>query len=455
MVVITSAVSDASLPPPSSTNTTSSTCSLTIAEEERSYEACYPVNVGSNFQVYYSFEADPLDSKSSILSMAMQATSTGYVAVGFPSNPGAMINAGAAILQMCSSCTTGASIKEYFMTGYDTSDVLTANDMNMFDFKASAVNGVISGSWKMKLPNTAATATTTRRRLFHSSSTATASTTSTTFPASAYPLIYAAGKITSSGALMYHTSANHAAGDLNLLNGLPGAGGGDEIAPVVSQSSSYRTAHMWLAAISWGVLIPMAIIMSRYFKPHTKKWFAIHRAVAISGFLLAIVAVSLGFAANNGWETNTPVHRNLGVTVTVLGFVQMFAVINKLRPARDHKYRKIWFFGHAWIGRTAAILAITNIYYGILHVGELGTWAWAAYTAVLGCIVALGLAMEVINWRLRKIAVASSQDIPELVGKDFRNTGEGLHGADVAYLSTGMSTTERSSSTESGTLTEI
>lgn len=442
-------------PSPSQISTPSSTCSLTIAGEQKFYESCYPVNVGSNFEVYYTFEADPLDSKSSIVSMAMKASSTGYVAVGFPSKPGSMINADAAILQACSSCPTGASIGEYYLKGYSNSNVIPDTRMNMSDLKASAANGVISGSWKVKLSGTAATSTTRRRRrLFQTSS----SSTPTPFPASAYPLIYAAGPITSSGSLMSHTSANEASGYLNLLNGLPGMGGGDEVIIDISQSSSLQDAHMWLATISWGVLIPLAIIMARYFKPHTGKWFAIHRAVAISGFILAIVAVGLGFKANNGWETNKPVHRDLGISVTVLGLVQMFAVINKLRPAKDHKYRKIWFFGHSWIGRTAVILAIVNIYYGITQVAELGTWAWAVYTAVLGCIVALGLVMEVINWRLRKIAVSSCQNINMELGGDTlaaKSKGESYsNGADGAYLN--GASTGNTSRTESGVvLTEI
>jgi hypothetical protein len=279
--------------------------------------------------------------------------------------------------------------------------------MNMSDFTASAANGVISGAWKMKLKGTAASTTQRRRRLFQSST----STTAPIYPASEFPLIYAAGPISSTGVLLSHTNANDAAGYLNLLKGLPGAADGGEIAPDISQSNSVELAHMWCAAISWGFLIPMAIIISRYFKPHTEKWFVIHRAVAVTGFLLAIAALVLGFSANNGWETDQPVHRDLGVACTVLGLVQMFAVINKLRPAKDHKLRKYWFFGHAWIGRTAVILAIANIYYGIINVAELGTWAWAVYTAVLACIVALGLVMEVVNWKAKKNSVASSGNL--------------------------------------------
>lgn len=43
----------------------------------------------------------------------------------------------------------------------------------------------------------------------------------------------------------------------------------------------------------------------------------------------------------------------------------------------------------------AAVVAIANIYYGILHIyEELGAWAWACYTAVLAVIVGISVAKD-------------------------------------------------------------
>jgi hypothetical protein len=46
----------------------------------------------------------------------------------------------------------------------------------------------------------------------------------------------------------------------------------------------------------------------------------------------------------------------------------------------------------------AALVAIANIYYGILHMWDLGAWAWASYTAVLACIVAVSVAKDGSDW---------------------------------------------------------
>lgn len=384
-----------------------STCSLSISNAVQSYRACYSVAVSTGIQVFYSIDADPNDATSSILSMALMGSSTGYISVGFPSKPGRMSGSTAAILQVCATCPSGASIKEHYMSGTSISSVVPDTRMGLSDLKASAVNGVLSGSWTMTLPGVSVAAS-RRRRL-------------TAFTATLFPLIYASGPVSSTGMLMTHPRQNSAAGNVDLLHGSAtgssstsgGGGGGDgsisgdgstsegDVVQASSDGASWKNAHTIIATISWGVMIPLGIFSARYFKPHTKYWFNIHRIVNSLAYVLALVTLGLGFKANGGWETDVPVHRTLGITCTALGLVQMTALINALRPTLDHKMRGVWFLVHAWIGRSAAIIAIANIYYGFLKVGEIGAWAWIVYSVFLGCIVAAGVVMEVINHRLR------------------------------------------------------
>lgn len=43
----------------------------------------------------------------------------------------------------------------------------------------------------------------------------------------------------------------------------------------------------------------------------------------------------------------------------------------------------------------AAVVAIANIYYGMLHIYDgLGAWAWASYTAVLAVIVGISVTKD-------------------------------------------------------------
>lgn len=49
---------------------------------------------------------------------------------------------------------------------------------------------------------------------------------------------------------------------------------------------------------------------------------------------------------------------------------------------------------HHWVGRAAAALAVTNTFWGIIRVRQLGAWAVATYSVVIGLIVAAGLALD-------------------------------------------------------------
>jgi hypothetical protein len=76
---------------------------------------------------------------------------------------------------------------------------------------------------------------------------------------------------------------------------------------------------------------------------------------------------------------------------------QVLAVV--LRPKKDAKVRPLWNQYHHWVGRSAIVLAIVNIYIG-LHLYNAGTGWETAYTVVWVAVLALYAALE-IYWRLR------------------------------------------------------
>jgi hypothetical protein len=172
-----------------------------------------------------------------------------------------------------------------------------------------------------------------------------------------------------------------------------------------------KNAHMWLSAISWGMLIPAGVVTARSFRTHglhnapsmapgargprAAAWFQVHRALQTLGVAGALAGLATGFVASGGWATDeTPVqiHRDLGMAVTVLGVLQVTALA--WRPAHGGRARAFWTPAHKLLGYAVMIMAIANIYYGIIHVEELGTWAWATYTAVLAVILCVGVAKE-------------------------------------------------------------
>lgn len=135
-------------------------------------------------------------------------------------------------------------------------------------------------------------------------------------------------------------------------------------------------------------------------------------------------------------------HRNLGVACTVLAFVQFSALV--FRPAKGQRYRFAWELWHHWVGRSAALLAIANVYYGsrllflflhsrqgrpccmphcacrracakltiaepvprppimtpagCIHMGAYGSWTWILYSIWLGAIVAVSVVKDTREW---------------------------------------------------------
>ena len=128
-------------------------------------------------------------------------------------------------------------------------------------------------------------------------------------------------------------------------------------------SGSKAQAHAALLTIGWGLLIPGGIMIARYGRRWDPLWFRVHMYSNVLGLLMGFGGLGLGFDLVGGWEApshKVAVHRDLGMAVVVLGFVQ--AVAGFLRLGKDHPKRKYWTFGHQWLGRSAVILAIANIY---------------------------------------------------------------------------------------------
>lgn len=154
-----------------------------------------------------------------------------------------------------------------------------------------------------------------------------------------------------------------------------------------------KDAHMWLMAVGWGIIIPLGIVSARAKNLMTKRWFTVHRIIQSIGFCLGIAGIGCGFAIRGTWSTPFTVHRDLGITITVLGAVQIISLVAK--PELGTKARTYWTPWHTWLGRATALLAIANVYYGMIHVADVNSWAWVVYTVILAIIIAVGIANDI------------------------------------------------------------
>ncbi|CAK8986332.1 Cytochrome b561 [Durusdinium trenchii] len=152
---------------------------------------------------------------------------------------------------------------------------------------------------------------------------------------------------------------------------------------------AWRTAHGVLMGLSWGFLIPLAVLIARFGRIKDPLWFKIHRAanalgviMSTFGFVISMLMVSEGrFLALE--------HSLIGLVVTVLGLAQPINAY--FRPhaekgAEKTKGRKRWEGLHKYGGRIAVVLGLVNPFIGLTYLtttDSAGFIIYALWVAVL------------------------------------------------------------------------
>ncbi|KDP29888.1 hypothetical protein JCGZ_18457 [Jatropha curcas] len=188
-------------------------------------------------------------------------------------------------------------------------------------------------------------------------------------------------------------TANRASvGAINFATGATAAGS--------APTSTKKNVHGVLNAVSWGILMPMGVMIARYvkvFKIANPAWFYLHVVCQSSAYIIGVAGWGTGLKLGSdspGVKYNK--HRNIGITLFCLGTLQLFALL--LRPKPDHKYRLYWNVYHHAIGYCTIALSIVNIYEGldILNHPE-DKWKWI-YTGIIIFLGAVAVVLEVVTW---------------------------------------------------------
>ncbi|KAJ6941131.1 hypothetical protein NC651_007042 [Populus alba x Populus x berolinensis] len=160
-----------------------------------------------------------------------------------------------------------------------------------------------------------------------------------------------------------------------------------------------RNVHGVLNAVSWGILMPVGIIIARYlkvFKSAGPAWFYLHAICQTSGYAVGVAGWATGIKLGSDSPGITyDKHRKLGITIFALGTLQVLALL--LRPKPDHKYRLYWNIYHHTIGYTTVILSIVNIFEGFEVLGREKNWK-KAYIGVLIFLGAVAVVLEAVTW---------------------------------------------------------
>ena len=394
------AATNTSAPTPTTpAGTPSSTeCALSIGSPGtlHSFSACK--TLGGYLDVHW--QTPPTTDANGNITMNFGIQSTvpdgQYISLGFPSTPGVMVGGTAMVLTPCAvtSCPTGAALKDYYLGGETPATVTQPGHLAFSNVNAAAGAGgtAAAGVFTVSLP---ASALQSNQQL---------------------PVIFARGPMSTTGDLREHTSKASTSLDVSqtsssTLAGTPGASpdpSTEDTSNDVNQEE--ENAHAWLMTIGW-TLILMGAVIARSFRNYSRSWwFQVHRAVQVTGLVLVLVAFIIIFVSLDGAKSDYDLHFNLGVAAFVLGMVQLHALF--FRPALDSTWRRPWALCHHWIGRSAVLVAVANIYEGIKIQG-IGPWAVISYSIVFGCIVGVGAFKEGFDYL--------SLPPPKLVQKEFAN----------------------------------
>ncbi|CAH9073548.1 unnamed protein product [Cuscuta europaea] len=152
-----------------------------------------------------------------------------------------------------------------------------------------------------------------------------------------------------------------------------------------------------LSAISWGVMIPLGIMIARYMKRIAalrKKWVKLHRACQLVAYAIGFVGWAIGIClriTSKGVHYNA--HLNIGIGIIFLATFQV--VFGFLRPKGKNKYKKYWNMAHYVIGWSVLFLGIINVFEGLAILRPPKQWK-VAYTCILAVLVSVSLISEAI-----------------------------------------------------------
>jgi len=163
-----------------------------------------------------------------------------------------------------------------------------------------------------------------------------------------------------------------------------------------------RAAHGALMFLGWGVIIPLGMLIARYFRHLGPNWFEAHRGFQTFGYILAIIALIIILVDVKG--INVP-HGQFGIAIMIVGFFQILVAIFRphKEPGSYPTTVRIYFeYGHWWVGRLLVLAGIVNVFVGIAQIDlesfpAFGAVAFPVLGVYVGLLVLAVVVREVQN----------------------------------------------------------
>ena len=184
-----------------------------------------------------------------------------------------------------------------------------------------------------------------------------ATVTGTIADASASPNVLA-------GVVVHHAAASCASlvGHNASVPAAPNFGSGNKMPAI--------RAHAMCMLLSWGLLLPGGVLTARFLRHRPNgAWFKAHRAVQLSGLLLALLGWSIALAnfdVFTGPTSVSTIHGSIGMVVMTLGLLQPINAFFRPKPPEDKTDARVaWERLHKGSGRTAVVLGLLNALIGV------------------------------------------------------------------------------------------
>jgi hypothetical protein len=253
------------------------------------------------------------------VSFQVEAVTPGYIGFGFAADQTAMMKGGNAVIGFINDSGV-PFINEFNMSGYDVTDVNVVPQPDRLSGKQIQYDGA-TGILKMRWTRPILGANGVS--LFQNGMCEIDSCT----------VIYAIGALPKLG---NHLRAEGA--KLNLMKG---------VGVTQQQLSAYRFYHAMCMFLAWGILLPVGVLIPRYFKSLGTVWFLLHRIIQCAGAFFAVVGFGFSFVLTGdlGKEhfTSAP-HQMVGFVILSMLFAQLS--MSFFRAAPGTRGRKQWLFYH-------------------------------------------------------------------------------------------------------------
>ncbi|PPS09019.1 hypothetical protein GOBAR_AA11617 [Gossypium barbadense] len=200
-----------------------------------------------------------------------------------------------------------------------------------------------------------------------------------------------------------------------------------------------RKIHGILNIIGWGTLMPLGVIVARYFKQFPIKldpcWYTFITVAKLLVTSLEPLAGDLDYSSDMNPNT-IPSIRTASSAFAFSGSLPCKSVnwilAFQFKPTQEDEYRKHWNVYHHFLGYALLVMIPVNIYKGIklLKPNNI-TWKWT-YNGILVLLGVVVLALEIVTWAIflykkccRKTAEESSPRRVEIEEDNKGQTKEG------------------------------